>query len=132
MWPHHDLQEWALLPPPSTVTEPVPFPSTVLFTPLAEYKVRQTYSQPYLILSHYTDLAASHGVVLMRGEISDNVALDQVHAQVLAVRMQMFYNDTGVGGEKEAERRELLRLFHEKPEEFDVQRLIKSGEISQI
>jgi len=68
----------------------------------------------------------------MRGEISDNVALDQVHAQVLAVRMQMFYNDTGLGGEKEEERRELLKLFHEKPEEFDVQRLIKSGEISQI
>lgn len=44
----------------------------------------------------------------------------------------MFYNDTGLGGEKEEERRELLRLFHEKPEEFDVERLIKSGEISQI
>lgn len=48
------------------------------------------------------------------------------------MRMQMFYNDTGIGGAKEEERRELLRQFHEKPEEFDVQRLIKSGEISAI
>ena len=93
-------QEWAFLPPPPTVLEPVPSPSTVLFTPLAEYKFRQTFAQPYLILSHYTDLSLSHNVVLMRGEVSDNVALNAVDAQVLAVRLQLFYNHTSKGGER--------------------------------
>lgn len=45
-------------------------PSTVLFTPLAEYKLRQEYAQPVLILTHYTDLALSKGIVLLRGEVT--------------------------------------------------------------
>ncbi|GJN91200.1 hypothetical protein Rhopal_004218-T1 [Rhodotorula paludigena] len=121
------LLEWAILPPPAGVSDPVPPPSTVLFTPLAEYKARQEYSQPYLILTHYTDLAASHDVVLMRGEVSANVALNATDAQVLA----LFYNDSGKGGEVEARRRDLLRSFHEAPEQFDVEALIRAGEISE-
>lgn len=45
-------------------------PSTVLFTPLAEYKLRQEYAQPVLILTHYTDLALSKGIILLRGEVT--------------------------------------------------------------
>jgi ATP synthase F1 complex assembly factor 1 len=77
--------EWAFLPKPdgvstepSTLTSPEDVeliarapPSTVLFTPLAEYKLRQEYAQPILVLTHYTDLAISKGVVLLRGEITD-------------------------------------------------------------
>ncbi|BGP00228.1 Protein ATP11, mitochondrial [Rhodotorula toruloides] len=126
------LLEWSLLPQPAGVNEPVPPPSTVLFTPLAEYKARQEYAQPYLILTHYTDLANSHNVVLMRGEITPNVALNSTDAQVLAVRMQLFYNDTGKGGDIEQARRELLRTFHEAPEEFNVEALIKAGSISEL
>ncbi|BGP25354.1 ATP synthase mitochondrial F1 complex assembly factor 1 [Rhodotorula toruloides] len=126
------LLEWSLLPQPAGVNEPVPPPSTVLFTPLAEYKARQEFAQPYLILTHYTDLASSHNVVLMRGEISPNVALNSTDAQVLAVRMQLFYNDTGKGGDIEQARRELLRTFHEAPEEFNVEALVKAGSISEL
>lgn len=125
-------QEWSILPPPPTTTEPVPPPSTVLFTPLAEYKARQEYAQPYLILTHYTDLAASHNVVLMRGEISSNVTLNATEAQVLAVRMQLFYNDSGKDGSLENQRRELLRSFHERPEQFDVEKLVKAGELTDV
>ncbi|GAA5901335.1 hypothetical protein JCM6882_007750 [Rhodosporidiobolus microsporus] len=121
------LLEWALLPQPTTVTSPVPAPSTVLFTPLAEYKARQSWAQPYLILTHYTDLSASHDVVLMRGEISSNVALNSTDAQVLAVRMQLFYNDQGKNDELTKQRRELLRAFHETPDKFDVEALIELG-----
>ncbi|GAA5924197.1 hypothetical protein JCM3775_005619 [Rhodotorula graminis] len=126
------LLEWSILPPPPTMTEPVPPPSTVLFTPLAEYKARGEYAQPYLILTHYTDLAASHNVVLMRGEISSNVTLNATEAQVLAVRMQLFYNDSGKDGSIEAQRRELLRSFHEQPEQFDVEKLVKAGELTDV
>ncbi|GAA5828911.1 hypothetical protein JCM3766R1_003863 [Sporobolomyces carnicolor] len=122
---------WALLPPPANVTEPVPAPSTVLFTPLAEYKSRQEYAQPYLILTHYTDLSASHDVVLMRGEITPNVSLNDTEAQILAIRMQLFYHDKGGTNEVEQERRELLRVFHQEPEKFEWERLIKAGEITE-
>ncbi|GAA6032466.1 hypothetical protein JCM8097_004774 [Rhodosporidiobolus ruineniae] len=121
------LLEWAVLPQPTTVTEPVPPPSTVLFTPLAEYKSRQSWAQPYLILTHYTDLSASHGLVLMRGEISSNVSLNATDAQVLAVRMQLYYNDQNKGTEIEQARRELLRSFHETPDQFNVDALIELG-----
>lgn len=120
-------QEWAFLPPPSNISEPVPSPSTVLFTPLAEYKSRVAFAQPYLILTHYTDLSQSHNVVLMRGEISDSVALGGTEAQVLAVRLQLFYNPSGEGGERERERFDLLEKFHEKPEEFDLDRLVATA-----
>ena len=122
----HD-QEWAFLPPPPNISEPVPAPSTVLFTPLAEYKSRAAFAQPYLILSHYTDLSLSHNVVLMRGEISDNVALNAVDAQVLTVRLQLFYNPSGAGGAVERERGEMLAKFHEKPEEFDLDKLVQTA-----
>lgn len=76
--------EWGFLPPPppNKATEQAELsadelesiakapPSTVLFTPLAEYKLRQEYAQPVLVLTHYTDLAASKGIVLMRGEVT--------------------------------------------------------------
>ncbi|KAK4048232.1 hypothetical protein OIV83_004937 [Microbotryomycetes sp. JL201] len=125
------LMEWALLPQPPNVTEAVPSPSTVLFTPLAEYKARQQFSQPYLILTHYTDLAASHNVVLMRGDVTDNVALDQLQAQMLAVRMQLFYNNIQ-STDVEMQRQELLKTFHEQPDQFDLEKLIKVAEVSQI
>lgn len=46
-------------------------PTTVLFTPLAEYKLRQEFAQPVLIVTHYTDLALSKGIVLLRGEVTE-------------------------------------------------------------
>ncbi|GAA5905843.1 Atp11p [Sporobolomyces salmoneus] len=125
------ILNWALLPPPETATEPVPSPSSVLFTPLAEYKSRQEYAQPYLILTHYTDLSNSHDLVLMRGEITPNVSLDDTEAQILAIRMQLFYHDKGTGGEVERERNEMLRVFHQEPEKFEWERLIKLGEITE-
>lgn len=108
--------------------EPVPSPSTTLFTPLAEYQVRQSYAQPYLILTHYTDLSLSHNFVLMRGEVSDNVALSPTDAQVLAVRLQLFYNSpTAKGGPQEAKRADLLKTFHETPGEFKLDELVKTA-----
>lgn len=68
----------------------------------------------------------------MRGEITPNVALNSTDAQVLAVRMQLFYNDSGKDGSIERQRRELLRSFHETPDQFDVEKLIKAGELTEV
>ncbi|KAM0748730.1 ATP11-domain-containing protein [Meredithblackwellia eburnea MCA 4105] len=121
------LLQWAFLPPPAGAPTTTPDPSTVLFTPLAEFQSRQSFAQPYLILTHYTDLSSSHSLVLMRGEITDNVALSPTDAQVLTMRLQQFYNYTGLGGDKEEKRKSLLRDFHERPTEFNVDSLVQTA-----
>lgn len=114
--------------------------STVLYTPLQEYKLRQAFSTPYLALTMYTDLAVSHGVVLLRGEItpstsavlgssSDRYLISQEDAQMLTFALQRFYLWTKQGsteGEEETgEAEKLLNKFHKKPEEFEWQDLLK-------
>ncbi|PBL00729.1 ATP11-domain-containing protein [Armillaria gallica] len=115
-------------PTPDTPSNP-PI-STILFTPLQEYKHRASFATPYLVLTHYTDLVNTHGVVLLRGEITPSTAggearymLGQEDAQLLAVGIQKFYlwgeKDAGPDGER------LLRSFHDNPEEFNWEELLK-------
>ena len=108
--------------------------ATVLFAPLQEYKVRQTFATPYLVLTMYTDLAASHGVVLLRGEITPSTSTDrymmsQEDAQLLTIVLQRFYlwNDEGLneGQEFGTEGKKLLIAFHERPDDFEWQNLLK-------
>ena len=124
--------------PPSDPPVPNPHTSTVLLTPLQEYKSRTTFATPYLILTFYTDLASSHGLVLLRGEITPAAAsaenntnsdflLSQQDAQLLTVHLQRFYL---WGGEEEGarERYRLLEAFHNTPEEFKWEDLLKHAE----
>ncbi|TFY77788.1 hypothetical protein EWM64_g6223 [Hericium alpestre] len=116
-------------PPP---TAPNPRTATILFTPLLEYKLRQTFATPYLILTFYPDLASSHDVVLMRGEITPRAnstpdeadfLLSQQDAQLLALAVQKFFLWTG--GADGKEREALLKTFHEQPENFKWEDLLK-------
>ena len=116
---------------PSISAKPNPACSTVLFTPLQEYKLRQTFAQPYLVLTHYSDLATTHGIVLLRGDITPSSSsavkylMSQSDAQLLAFGVQQFYLASGTDN---SERRvELLRKFHEKPKEFQWEELLASG-----
>ncbi|KAG1749633.1 ATP11 protein-domain-containing protein [Suillus paluster] len=126
-------------------TAALPRTSTVLFTPLQEYKLRQSFATPYLILTFYPDFAQTHGIVLLRGEITPSAAtaaaapsqgtpsarflLSQVDAQLLAMGVQKFYlwgdgsEDSNQGGDLSAEK--LLRQFHEQPEEFNWSDLLR-------
>ncbi|KAH9921412.1 ATP11 protein-domain-containing protein [Fomitopsis serialis] len=130
--------------PPEPLANPNPFAppkpssnsqtSTVLFTPLQEYKLRQTFATPYLVLTHYTDLAHSHGIVLMRGEITPSSSgasvgngaddgrymLGQEDAHMLGLSVQKFYLWPG-GGDA---RTKLLQAFHETPAEFKWEELL--------
>lgn len=49
----------------------------------------------------------------------------------MAIRMQLFYHDKGNGSKMEEERKELLRIFHQEPDKFEWERLIKAGEITE-
>lgn len=116
------LQQWAFHPqPPESGLPPA---STVLYTPLALFKSQQTYAQPHLILTHYTDLVPSHGIVLMRGDVTPDVSTKAGDGQVLVLRLQQFYQGSN------ERRMKLLRDFHENQEEFSVEELVDSvGEI---
>lgn len=151
--------QWAFhgMPPPPPSEDPFsaslkpgsvangPQISTVLFTPLQEYKLRASFATPYLVLTFYTDLAGSHGTVLMRGEITPAAAstiagasdpagrhmLSQEDAQLLAMEVQKFYlwgEEGKEGNGREAKR--LLKLFHEQPEAFKWEDLLKHAKLS--
>jgi len=106
---------------------PNPKISTILFTPLGEYKLRNTFATPYLVLTNYTDLASPHSLVLMRGEItpgsgaSANYLLTQEDAQQLSMAIQKFY----LWGNGDGEGEKLLKTFHERPSEFKWEDLLK-------
>lgn len=105
---------------------------TVLFTPLQEYKMRGSFATPYLVMTLYTDLAATHGLVLLRGEITpsssggDRYMLTQADAQVLALALQKFYLwNTADDPSQPSEGERLLRAFHETPQNFKWEDLLK-------
>lgn len=115
-----------------------PQTSTILFTPLQEYKLRNSFATPYLVLTLYTDLARSHGVVLLRGEITPSTSgaeaaaedgrylLNQQDAQLLAMGTQKFY----LWQDEQALGAQLLRTFHEQPTEFKWEELLKHADFS--
>ncbi|KAG8709646.1 hypothetical protein FRC08_018205 [Ceratobasidium sp. 394] len=105
------------------------FASPPLTPAQLEYKHRQSFAAPHLALTFYTDLTASHGSVLLRGEITPaqqgegRWMLSQAEAQALVVAMQRFY----LPGNEEAEK--LLRCFHERPEKFKWEKLLELSDI---
>ena len=96
-------------------------------------------------MTHYTEFAKSHGIVLLRGEITPSSTasvqsgdsghgdgkfmLSQRDAQLLALGLQQFYLPVTAGDPKAqmkgAEAEELLRNFHEQPDAFKWESLLK-------
>ncbi|KAF9506968.1 hypothetical protein BS47DRAFT_1398999 [Hydnum rufescens UP504] len=94
--------------------------------PPAEYKLRGSFAQPRLVVTHHTDLADSHAIVLLRGEItaspSGGFQLSQMDAQLLALAVQKFYLP---GGTPQSENDfQILRTFHEAQDQFDYKKLL--------
>lgn len=143
--------QWLFHPPPPAPpladggkSGPLPPVTSVIFTPLEEFKQAGEWAQPYLVLTHYPDLADSHGTVLMRGEITAQSAggppgsvenpgylLSQQEAQLLSLALQRFYcsdmvppNEDAKGREQRLKRKQALRDFREKPEQWSWEGLV--------
>lgn len=125
--------QWMPLPRPLEASPNAPPPMAVLFTSLAEYKMRQEYAQPTLVLTFYADLLETKGIALMRGDITERedgkAQLQQQDAQLLALGLQRFFNlDWALEGldndEQVEKRRALLRAFHQQPADFKLDELI--------
>lgn len=114
--------------------------STVLFTQLAEYKVRGEFAQPHTTVTHYTDLAADCGLVLMQGQVAEGRGVTADHAQWLVMCLQRFYGAWTIPGSPGAEqrngsvdegaraRRQLLQWFAAGDSQFSIERLMEEVE----
>ncbi|KAI0344088.1 ATP11-domain-containing protein [Trametopsis cervina] len=122
--------------PPGPSTNPQT--STILFTPLQEYKQRTTFATPYLVVTNYTEFGRSHGSVLLRGEITPTTSgsidaggdgrymLSQQDAQLLVMGLQKFY----LWQDGKGEREKLLKAFHDSPSTFKWEELLKHADFS--
>lgn len=97
---------------------------TVLFTHLAEYKLRGEFSQPHTTVTHHLEFAEEKGVVLLQGQVVEGRGVSVDEAKWLLMCLQKFY---GVGGEK-SERKRLLELFRKGDASFSVEDLVEEAE----
>ena len=95
----------------------------MLFTHLAEYKLRGEYAQPHTTVSHHLELAEEKGLVLLQGQVVPDRGVSVEEGRWLLMCLQKFY-----GMEEREERRRLLRMFSEGDAGFKVEELIGEAE----
>lgn len=105
-------------------TFPSPNTSTVLFTHLAEYKLRGEYSQPHTTVTHHLDLAGPKGLVLLQGNVMEGRGVTVEEGRWLLMCLQRFY---GVGEETES-RKKLLEQFSQGDGQFRIEELLEEAE----
>jgi ATP synthase mitochondrial F1 complex assembly factor 1 len=104
-------------------TFPHPSTATVLFTHLAEYKLRGEYATPHTTVSLHLELAEPKGLVLVQGQVQENRGVSADEAKWLLMCLQKFY---GIQGGPE--RIKLLEQFTNGDESFSVQQLLEEAE----
>ncbi|KAL5336050.1 ATP11 protein-domain-containing protein [Aspergillus crustosus] len=103
----HFLQ-WAFHPPAATPTAVNSHTSTIIFTPLAAYKLHGSFAQPHTTITHHLDLADDKGLVLMHGQVMPDSGVSIAEATWLVSCVQRFYD---FGGQANGRKGELLRMF---------------------
>jgi len=121
--PIHFLQ-WTF-PSPDTVT--------VLFTHLAEYKLRGEWAQPHTTVTHHLELAGPKGLVLCQGNVLEGRGTSVEEGRWLIMCLQKFYAANETGGSAVAEdmrerRTRLLRQFTGGDARFSVEELMSEAE----
>lgn len=101
-------------------TFPSPTTTTVLFTHLAEFKLRGEFAQPHTTVTHHTDLQQSNGLVLMEGRVMEGRGISLDEAKWLLFCLQKFYG--------QANRQKLVKQFTDGDENFKVEELLEEAE----
>ncbi|KAI9720937.1 MAG: hypothetical protein M1828_005507 [Chrysothrix sp. TS-e1954] len=117
------------------------FPSqdtaTVMFTHLAEFKLRGEFSQPHTTLTHHLELAGPKGLVLCQGAVVPDRGVSVEEAKWLVMNLQKFYNtsaeveeadESQTGRELKRRRRQLVEMFSQGHGEFKVESLLEEAE----
>ncbi|MCJ1319425.1 hypothetical protein MMC15_004761 [Xylographa vitiligo] len=97
--------------------------ATVLFTHLAEYKLRGEFSQPHTTVTYHAELAAAKGVVLLQGSVLEGRGVAVEEGRWLLMCLQKFY-----GWESRGERGRLLEQFSGGDGDFRLERLVEEAE----
>ena len=95
----------------------------MLFTHLAEFKLRGEYAQPHTTVTHHLDLADAKGVVLAQGSVVEGRGISVEEGKWLLMCLQKFY-----GGEGEGERKKLLEQFSQGDGGFRLEQLLEEAE----
>lgn len=104
---------------------PAPDTATVVFTHLAEYKLRGEFSQPHTTITMHLELMKEKGLVLMQGQVLEGRGVNVEEARWLVLCLQKFYG--GAEGDQ-VSRRRLLEKFSQGDETFRVEELVDEAE----
>lgn len=105
-------------------THPHANTTTLLFTSLAEYKLRGEFASPHTTITFHSELADSHDLVLGQGLVVEGKGVTVDEARFLLMCMQKFY----IVSEEGKGRGELLDMFTRGDEEFQVEKLLEEAE----
>lgn len=111
------------------------FPSettaTVLFTHLAEFKLRGEFAQPHTTVTHHLDLADQKGLVMLEGRVMENRGISVEEGKWLLMCLQKFYGfeaHTETAKENAERRKKLMEQFSGGDEKFKVEELLEEAE----
>ena len=105
-------------------TFPTTTTATVLFTNLAEFKLRGEFSQPHTTVTHHLDLIGPKGLVLLQGHVVEGRGMTVDEGKWLLMCLQKFYG----GDEEKTERKKLLEQFSQGDGGFKVEELLEEAE----
>ncbi|KAK4546172.1 hypothetical protein LTR36_002309 [Oleoguttula mirabilis] len=112
-------------------TFPSPTTVTVLFTHLAEFKVRGEYAQPHTTVTHHLDMADGKGLVLMEGRVMESRGMTVDEGKWLLMCLQKFYGfeaHSDAAKENAGKRKKLMKQFSDGDEGFKVEELLEEAE----
>lgn len=112
-------------------TFPTETTATVLFTHLAEFKMRGEYAQPHTTITHHLDLLDSKGLVLLEGRVQENRGISVDEGKFLLMNLQKFYGFeaiSSVAKESKEKRGKLMEQFSGGDETFNVEELLEEAE----
>lgn len=105
-------------------TFPSPTTVTVLFTHLAEFKLRGEFAQPHTTVTHHLDMADKKGLVLVQGTVTEDRGITVDEAKWLLICLQKFYGQTA----ERTPKRKLMEQFSQGDETFQVDELLEEAE----
>ncbi|QBM89640.1 ATP synthase F1 complex assembly factor 1 [Metschnikowia aff. pulcherrima] len=103
-----------------------PHTTHCMLTSLAEYKLHKEYAKPHTTLMFHQELLGDSGVVLMNGQLEQDVPLSVEEALLLVLNVQRFYG--AMTASLSAERKlQLLRAFTQGDSAFSMDKLIEEA-----
>lgn len=112
-------------------TFPSPTTATVLFTHLAEFKLRGEFAQPHTTVTHHLDFAEGKGLVMLEGRVMEGRGISVEEGKWLLLQLQKFYGfeaQSDVAKENAGKRRRLMEQFSGGDTEFKVEELLEEAE----